>query len=231
MKLMPCVVSLIALLLCSFAIHGATVITDDFDVDSSANWTGTTFSVDSSNSNTMQIPGDGLVVHDTEVSGDEAWIRVTPTGSLPNYLLVIGADSSGNGIAYAFRTDTTGGQQAITQYTTYTTWANNDTTYSSMTHDTNPLGVTIDRTSRILRIWVGVTAAEPDSLTSWDARAADSTIDFSGEYAIPGNYVGLGSWSGGTTNIFDDFTAGNFGTAAGANIPAIMHHLQRMKRR
>lgn len=191
------------------------IVDHDFSTDVSADYNGAGFAV----AGGVATPGqDGLCLHETPTTGNELWARIT-FGNQPAGLsgFAVG-DASGNGELFVF--DVSGGTlvcNVISEYDTYTTYAgdDDDPLLSVGTYvGGDQIGITIDLATNIVRVWNGVTAAEPDSLTSWDSVGPDDSydVDTNASHAL-GQYLGFGSWNTGTPT--DTYTRFAFGTVGG----------------
>lgn len=176
---------------------------------------------------TLLFSDEGGLVHGTQCGTGDKWFRfqISSAANADN-LLVIGAAANGNFLAVNVAASPTEYALAnMTEYTTYTTYVPAGDQGLGYQADievygaTKFVGITLDYANKVLRLWANVTAAEPDSITSWDSAAAGATSPtITG--TIPGHYVGLGAWTS-TPSVcgFDNFTAGNFGAAAGDDPP------------
>jgi hypothetical protein len=146
---------------------------------------------------------------------------------------VIASDSSGNFASISCTSSGTDIQIGdVSHYTTYTTWVSDEglspqgtgLTYNSAQY----IGITLDKTGKVVRFWNNVTAAAPDSVSSWDSRAADATQTFTG--TVPGDFIGFGSVTGSPTNVkFDDLTAGDFAAGGGSTAVKKVTTQRRMR--
>jgi hypothetical protein len=203
----------------------STLVTEAFG-GTLSNWSGpgSPATYCSITSGELVFSGEGGIRHNTSCGTANKWLRLRlPTlasGGIQH--LVIGSNSSGDFASVAVTSDTTYIQLAdVSHYTTYTTWVSDEglspqgtgITFNSAQY----IGLTLDKTGKVVRFWNNVTAAAPDSVTSWDSRAADATQTFTG--TVPGDYIGFASTTSSPTNVkFDDLTAGDF--AAGGGVEA-----------
>lgn len=192
---------------------GGTLITETFS--DLSGWTGAT-SVASVANGDLRFTGEGFIRHTTSLASSGKWVRVQPgnflTSSSP--LFVGLSDSSGNARGWSFVLvgSTTLRVDYSTSYSTYTTWVSdaeiqiNVSTFSAGQY----VGITFDPGTSTIRLWGNVSGAIPESLTSWDSRAADVTNSAN---AFPSNalYLCAGCWTGsGTgTHYIDNVTAGS----------------------
>src|SRR3990172_12640798 len=79
---------------------GGASISDDFETDTSANWTPAASFTITGGQLVMDL--EGLVRHITSLGSGNIWMRVTlPATQTSSYLVTFSVDSSGNGIAIA----------------------------------------------------------------------------------------------------------------------------------
>jgi hypothetical protein len=215
----------------------STLVTEVFG-GTLANWSGpgSPASYCSIVSGELVFSGEGGIRHNTSCGTGNKWLRLRlPTlaaGGTQHF--IIGSDSSGNFTSIAVTSDSTFIQLAdVSHYTTYTTWGSDEglspqgtgLTFNSAQY----IGLTFDKTGKVVRLWNNVTAAAPISVTSWDSRAADATQTFTG--TVSGDYIGFASVTGSPTNVkFDDLTAGDFAAGGGGSaIKTILATQRRMR--
>jgi len=164
----------------------------------------------------IDFTGEGGILSKTDVgtgAGDDVWIRLalgTIEGTDTGFAI---GDSSGNIVAIIWGFG--GGQLRYsdeTQYSTYTTYDSDDfninANIASYTAGQS-VGITIDVSSKVTRVWVNVTADEPDSLTSWDSGAEDASYTLQSGTLHQGR-LGLLSWTGSPLDDYDFFAGGDF---------------------
>lgn len=190
------------------AAGGGASISDDFETDTSANWTpDTSFTITGGQ---LVMDAEGLVRHITSLGTGNIWTRVAlPATQTNNYLVTFSCDSSGNGLAAAVSRTASGVEVGvITRYTTYTTYASNDTDYGTAGASVATFGVTLDKTNRVVRFFSDPSGV-PASITDWNG-AAFKSIDYSADYSNQGDFVGLGSWTATPNEHFNAFDAAAF---------------------
>jgi hypothetical protein len=194
------------------------------------NWFGSTGSVASG---LFNASAEGMRVCKTTLTSGDVWFRlILHNNSSVSHILVFSSNgSTGTCLGAAVQTNTTHITIGyIDRYDTFTSWVNdNDGTDAdggvAFSADI-AVGITYERSTKKLRIWSGVTNAQPDSVTSWDGATAGSgqVYDFSavgGQFVDKGNFCGLGADSTGTVQ-FGAFTAGDFSSAAAGVVGKIV---------
>lgn len=210
------------------------LISVDFSSALSADFNGQT-SVFSITGGTLTATGEGGILTKTSLGTGDKWMRfqipVQGTSSGASGFSL--GDSSGNSKTWILDR-LSGGMlvvEYVTDYSTYTTW-NSDTVMSSAVLGSltagNYIGVTFAPASNMVKVWTNVSAAEPDSVTSWDSSAADWTSTAI-TFKANSNYVGFLCWTSGGdgTNSRDNLTAGDF-SAAGASILSPRHPMAHL---
>lgn len=199
----------------------AILITDDFS-GSLSNW--------NDNSSVGTITGGQLVIDgadtcmilydSTTISGDR-WIRAqitnVDTNSFDGMMFVLASDASGNATAVHIcnQSDFMRPRNDVDM----ASWAWNDETslgtasIGAGNTTTTYVGVTFNGTTGAVNIFYDATATEPTDLTHWNDGSDTADKSYTSAYGVPGNYVGLGAFSGAAVSV-DNFSAGDFSSGA-----------------
>lgn len=173
----------------------------------------------------LVFSGEGMLLAKTSLGTGNKWMRFqAPTWTDDDQSVGPAiATSAGTGAVIVLnRANATGNLSFFlcSQYTTYTTWANQDeflsSTASAWTPATQTIGVTFEPSTNIVRIWPNVTAAAPTGINSWDGGAAPISETTSFDFGSTHDRLGFGSVTGAPpTHSFDNFTAGDFSAGGG----------------
>lgn len=191
-----------------------TLLSEDFSGTLTTNFNGDTTSVVIV-SGTLQCTGEGFVLSKTSMGTGNKWMRFTltnpPTSDSPLFIAL--GDSSGNLRGWSFALSA--GTLSInytTRYDTYGTWVSDVYLGVSVGSFTSGqvVGVTFEQSTHVIRAWANVSAATPDSVSSWDGVSAGGSSSTE-TFVANSNYVGAGCYtsSGTGTQSIDNLTAGS----------------------
>lgn len=195
------------------------LVTDDFSTDTSADYDGVTLTI--AGGVATPSSSDGMSLHSTEIPGNEVWARIIVADSPEDTAAFSIGTAVGNGFLLIMAV--VGANLVIdwlSEYDTYTSYAGNDDDLNlslGTFNAANEIGITIDRVNNVMRLWYPVTAAEPDSLTSWDGDVTpNATVNYGALGQTGGTFLGIGTWdtSAPRADDFSRFAAGVIGGGA-----------------
>jgi len=203
-------------------------VSDDFSVDTSANYGGN-ISI-STVAGELSFTGGGIGTHDTAIPGTGAyWMSMVmedvPGGGASNAGVCFGADVDGDGPLLIL---TTGANSSVnmdwmtyyTTYTTYTSQPDEDLGDQLIAENISAvgwtLGITVDPATNVISFWADPGTQEPTAAGTWNGAGPDTTIDLdvdAANHALQGRHVGPGNW-GSNACVISQLEFGEIGTAA-----------------
>jgi hypothetical protein len=204
-----------------------TLITESWA--SLTNWFG---GIDSVSGGILTASADGQIVCKTPLSAGDLWYEFVWNGGPTSRVVLVPSSNGASGTnlgACLYSNGTSIWLATLDNYTGFTGWvgdsSGSDLVNTGVAWSANiKVGVTYERSTKILRIWVSSSlAAMPDSVTSWGGVGPQASYDFhalGSPYVDYGNFCGIGADTSGTPHpTVGTFTAGDFLGAAGGAAP------------
>lgn len=175
---------------------------------------------------------DGSAVLDNTLGGGDRWMSFDlHTDSSATFIAFVAVDASGNGPGCRFNKISGPNWEFnnFVRYTLYTTW----NAYDSQTNgtlgsssSTVRIGITVDESEKICRLWYAPTEHTPYDVNNWDSASdtAEHTTTACG-ITWDGTQMGIGA-DDSASQYVDNIRAGDFTTTS---IPVMMNYYRQLR--